>query len=127
MWPWLYDDVEDRRLFTALQSQLKFSKEFAKDGYVALHHLEAELVAAACTDPSVEVEKQLVLPLFRDRIHAAAKDLNRAQDQDDSENTVGFCELCKMEYCGMVAPCLLACLLLMLLSNGRCTWLGRHL
>ena len=45
VWPWLYDNAEDRKLFTALQSQLKFIKEYAKDGYVALHHLEAELVA----------------------------------------------------------------------------------
>ena len=91
VWPWLYDDAEDRRIFTALQSQLKFIKDFAKDGYVVLHHLEAELVAAACTDPSVEVEKQLVLPLMRDHIHAAAEDFNRVQDQDDFENTVGSC------------------------------------
>ena len=88
VWPWLYDDAEDRRLFTALQSQLKFIHEFVQSGSAALHHLESELVAAACTDPSVEMEKQLVLPLIRDRIHAAAKDVSRAQDQDQSENTV---------------------------------------
>lgn len=97
MWPWLYDDAEDRRVFTALQSQLKFIKEFTENGVAALHHLEAELVTAACTDPSVEMEKQLVLPLIRERIHAAAEDLNRAQDQDQSENTVRTCVLCVLD------------------------------
>ena len=62
VWHWLYDGAEDRRIFRALQSQLKYTKEYMKDGYAALHHLEAELVAAACTDPSVDIEKQLVLP-----------------------------------------------------------------
>ena len=57
-----------------------------KDVDVALHHLEAELVAAACTDPTHDIEKQLVLPLMRDQIHAAAKDLNTAQDQVTSRS-----------------------------------------
>lgn len=65
----------------ALQSQLKYIKDYKKDAYVALHHLETELCAAACTDPSIDIEKQLVLPLIRDQIHAAAKDLHTAQDQ----------------------------------------------
>ena len=110
MWPWLYDDEEDRRLFTALQSQLKFIEEFTRSGFEALHHLESELVAAACTDPSVELEKQLVLPLIRERIHAAAKDFNRAQDQDQSENTVRTCVLCVgMSWHGCaVLTCMLA-------------------
>lgn len=114
VWPWLYDDEEDRRLFTALQSQLKFIEEFTRSGFEALHHLESELVAAACTDPSVELEKQLVLPLIRERIHAAAKDFNRAQDQDQSENTVRTCVLCVLECHGTAVPFLLACLLLIL-------------
>ena len=97
MWPWLYDDAEDRRLFTALQSQLKSIKEFVQSGSAALHHLESELVAAACTDPSVKMEKQLVLPLIRARIHAAAQNFNRAQDQDQSEKTVRSCVLCVLE------------------------------
>lgn len=118
MWPWLYDDEEDRRLFTALQSQLKFIKDFVESGCAAVHHLESALLGAACSDPTVAMEKQLVLPLIRDRIHAAAKDVSRAQDQDQSENTVRTCVLCVLECHGIVVLCLLACLLLMLLLSG---------
>ena len=88
VWPWLYDDKEDRRLFTALQSQLKFMTKFMEDGHVAIRHLEDELVFAACSDPSAHVEKQLVLPLLQQRIRAAAEDFAKAEAENQDANRV---------------------------------------
>ena len=109
VWPWLYDDAEDRRLFTALQSQLKFITKFSEDGIAALHHLEFELLAAACNDPSAEMEKQLVLPLIRERINAAAEDFYRAQDVNRGADMVRVHAECEKSVasCG-VLPCMLA-------------------
>ncbi|KAL3141196.1 hypothetical protein ABBQ38_003536 [Trebouxia sp. C0009 RCD-2024] len=84
VWPWLYDEGEDRSIFLALQFQLRFMKEFIQDGHAAFHHLEAEVVNAVCTDPSEELEKHLVLPLIRERIVAAAADHYRAQAENQS-------------------------------------------
>ena len=91
VWPWLYSDVEDRRLFTALQSQLRFITKFIDNGSAAMYRLESELLAAACTDPSSHMENQLVLPLLRDRINAAADDLSKAQAENQDANRVRLC------------------------------------
>lgn len=88
VWPWLYDEGEDRSIFLALQFQLRFMKEFIQDGHAAFHHLEAEVVNAVCTDPSEELEKHLVLPLIRERIVAAAADHYRAQAENQSADRV---------------------------------------
>lgn len=129
VWPWLYDDAEDRALFSALQSQMKFMKKFIEDGGAALHHLESELVSAACTDPSEEVEKLLVLPLIRARVTAAAEAHNRAQAENQSANRVRLLAHCMqsitvanrartLAHCmrqgrGMLVPCMLMMLLVL--------------
>ena len=107
VWPWLYDDAEDRSIFAALQSQMRFMKQFIEDGQAALHHLEAEVVNAACTDPSEELEKHLVLPLIRERITAAALNYNRAQAENQSANRVGLLAYCMGLPCNMLVLCFL--------------------
>lgn len=65
-----------------------FMTKFVDDGKAAMYHLESELLAAACTDPSSDIERQLILPLLQDRINAAAHDLNRAQAENQDANRV---------------------------------------
>lgn len=104
VWPWLYDDAEDRSIFSALQSQLRFMKEFIEDGHAALHHLEAEVVNAVCKDPSEELEKHLVLPLIRERIAAAAADHYQAQAESQSADRVRL-PYCKGQRRSMLVLC----------------------
>ncbi|KAL0039198.1 hypothetical protein WJX77_011157 [Trebouxia sp. C0004] len=73
VWPWLFDEAEDRRIFTGLQLQLKHITNQQEGGSTAVYHLECSLLAAACHDPGRVIEKRLVVPLLHQRISAAAK------------------------------------------------------
>ena len=84
VWPALFDDVEDRNMYTALQSQLKYITKMQQRASPALRVLETELISGACHDPGAVIESELVLPLIRERIDAAAQE----QAENQSANKV---------------------------------------
>lgn len=91
IWPWLFDEAEDRKIFTALQLQLKYITNQKEGASAAVYHLECSMIAAACHDPGRIIEKQLVLPLLHQRISAAAKAAAQVQAENQDANKVGLC------------------------------------
>ena len=94
VWPWLFDDEEDRRLFKALQSQLMYITKQQEGASAAMYHLEAELVAAACHDPGSLIERKLVLPLIQQRINEAADAAAQQQAENQDVNKVSVYRMC---------------------------------
>ncbi|KAA6428842.1 MAG: U-box domain-containing protein [Trebouxia sp. A1-2] len=86
IWPWLFDEAEDRKIFTALQLQLKYITNQKEGASAAVYHLECSMIAAACHDPGRIIEKQLVLPLLHQRISAAAKAAAQVQAENQDAN-----------------------------------------
>ncbi len=91
VWPWLFDEAEDRKIFSALQFQLKHITKQQEGASAAVYHLECSLIAAACHDPGRVIERRLVLPLLHQRINAAAKAAAQVQAENQDTNKVGLC------------------------------------
>ena len=91
VWPWLFDEAEGRKIFSALQLQLKYITDQKEGASAAVHHLECSMIAAACHDPGRVIERRLVLPLLRQRISAAAKAAAQVQAENQDTNKVGLC------------------------------------
>lgn len=91
VWPWLFDEAEDRKTFWALQSQLKYINNQKEGASAAVYHLECSMIAAACHDPGRVIERRLVLPLLHQRISAAAEAAAQVQAENQDINQVGLC------------------------------------
>ncbi len=91
VWPWLFDEAEDRKIFSALQSQLKYINNQKEGASAAVYHLECSMIAAACHDPGRVIERRLVLPLLHRRISAAAEAAAQVQAENQDINKVGLC------------------------------------
>ncbi len=91
VWPWLFDEAEDRKTFWALQSQLKYINNQKEGASAAVYHLECSMIAAACHDPGRVIERRLVLPLLHQHISAAAEAAAQVQAENQDINKVGLC------------------------------------
>ena len=91
VWPWLFDEAEDRKTFSALQSQLKYINNQKEGASAAVYHLECSMVAAACHDPGRAIERWLVLPHLHQRITAAAEAAAQVQAENQDINKVRLC------------------------------------
>ncbi|DBA96197.1 TPA: hypothetical protein ACH3X3_002397 [Trebouxia sp. C0006] len=86
VWPWLFDEAEDRKTFWALQSQLKYINNQKEGASAAVYHLECSMIAAACHDPGRVIERRLVLPLLHQHISAAAEAAAQVQAENQDIN-----------------------------------------
>jgi hypothetical protein len=68
----LYTDEQDKQLFSSLISSLKRSQQQLQQGRVVLQHLQRLLLAVSSDDVGWTVVQQLLLPVIRQRIDAAA-------------------------------------------------------
>jgi hypothetical protein len=68
----LYSNAQDKQLFSSLISSLKRNQQQLQRGRVVLQHLQRLLLAVASDDVGWTVMQQLLLPVIRQRIDAAA-------------------------------------------------------
>ncbi|DBB01104.1 TPA: hypothetical protein ACH3X1_000996 [Trebouxia sp. C0004] len=83
VWPWLFDEAEDRRIFTGLQLQLKHITNQQEGGSTAVYHLELRTRTnkGSLDSKALTASKQLLAEEEQAAARAAAKKVKKQQQK----------------------------------------------